>query len=64
MSSVALYFSLSLVFLVTGYLSDVPVSYGFGIMFLGFGVASLVIALDARRRDAKAVLREERARQE
>jgi hypothetical protein len=64
MSSVALYFSVSLVFLVGGYLTDVHVSYGFGIMFLGFGVASLVIALDARKRDAKAALRETKARQE
>lgn len=64
MSSVALYFGCGLAFLVGGYLSDVHVSYGFGIMFLGFGVASLVTALDARKRDAKAALREENARQE
>ncbi len=64
MSSVVLYFSFGLMFLVGGYLTGLLVSYGFGIMFLGFGVASLVIALHARQRDAKAALRATKAGQE
>jgi hypothetical protein len=64
MNSVVLYFGFSVLFLVAGYAGDIAVCYGLGLMFLGFGVASLVITIEARKRDAKAALREQRARQE
>ena len=64
MNSVVLYFGFSVVFLVAGYAGDMAVCYGLSIMFLGFGVASLVITIEGRKRDAKAALREQQARQE
>jgi hypothetical protein len=64
MHSVVLYFGFSILFLVAGYAGDIAVCYGLGIMFLGFGVASLVIAVEGKKRDAKAALRERQASQD
>jgi hypothetical protein len=64
MNSVVLYFGFSVLFLVAGYAADMAVCYGLSIMFLGFGVASLVITIEGKKRDAKAALREQQARQE
>lgn len=64
MPSVVLYLGFSVLFLVAGYAGDMAACYGLGIMFLGFGIASLVIAVEGKRRDAKAALREQQARQD